>query len=44
MKTGGVISYVTIGGVIDLFFFMGPTPENTVQQYTAVSAFELSRL
>ncbi|CAG7728912.1 unnamed protein product, partial [Allacma fusca] len=26
--------YRTIGGIIDIRIFMGPTPENTVQQYT----------
>jgi alpha-glucosidase (family GH31 glycosyl hydrolase) len=35
MRTGGVISYVTIGGIFDLYFFLGPTPENTVQQYVS---------
>jgi len=34
MIPGGTISYITIGGIMDFHFFLGPTPENTVQQYT----------
>eukprot|EP00095_Tigriopus_kingsejongensis_P002729 maker-scaffold226_size249562-snap-gene-1.14 protein:Tk02729 transcript:maker-scaffold226_size249562-snap-gene-1.14-mRNA-1 annotation:"maltase- intestinal-like" len=26
--------YRTIGGVLDMYFFLGPTPENVVQQFT----------
>ncbi|XP_064650089.1 sucrase-isomaltase, intestinal-like isoform X2 [Lineus longissimus] len=28
------LSYRTIGGILDLYIFMGPTPENVVQQFT----------
>jgi alpha-glucosidase (family GH31 glycosyl hydrolase) len=31
-----MVSYITIGGLFDFYFFLGPTPENTVQQYTAM--------
>ncbi len=36
------IVYRTIGGLLDIYMFLGPTPENTVQQYTeAVGRFPL---
>lgn len=36
-KQGSVIQYTTIGGLFDLYFFLGPNPEDTVQQYSQVS-------
>lgn len=31
------LTFRTIGGILDFYLFMGPTPENVVQQYTEVS-------
>ncbi len=33
------ITYRTIGGVLDFYFFMGPTPNDVVEQYTNVRPF-----
>ncbi len=30
------ISYNVIGGILDFYIFLGPTPEDIVQQYTQV--------
>lgn len=38
------IVYRTIGGVLDMYFFFGPTPENTAQQYTEVRSNRTIRL
>ena len=31
------VAYRTIGGILDLYVFLGPKPENVVSQYTEVS-------
>ena len=31
------LTFRTIGGILDFYLFMGPTPESVVQQYTEVS-------
>lgn len=33
------LTYRTIGGILDFYVVLGPTPEKVVQQYTAVSLF-----
>ena len=36
------ISYRTNGGVLDMYFFLGPNHENVVQQYTEVKRNSLN--
>lgn len=34
-----MLTYRTIGGVLDFYVFLGPTPENVIKQYTQVKLF-----
>jgi alpha-glucosidase len=37
-QTGQYLEYNTIGGIIDLYFMAGPTPNAVAQQYSEVVA------
>ena len=36
------LTYTTIGGIIDLYIFTGPTAQNVIEQYWAVIGVRIS--
>ena len=34
-----MLTYRTLGGILDIFFFAGPTPEDVIQQYQSVIGY-----
>lgn len=34
LQPGPSMKYITIGGIFDMYFFLGPTPEEVLEQYT----------
>jgi hypothetical protein len=39
MLPGPKVVYNTIGGIFDMYFFLGPSPDDTVKQWTAVCIY-----
>ncbi len=37
LQPGPAMVYRTIGGILDFYIFLGPTPDEAVQQYTEVN-------
>lgn len=43
LQPAPAITYRTIGGVLDFYMFLGPSPEDVVKQYAEVTAGFSSR-